>query len=43
MKFQNPSMHDSKDMVCIKKRDGRRDGHTDRQPKTIKNLQTFGA
>ena len=34
MKFQNHSMHGSKDMVCIKKRDGRTDGHMDGQPKT---------
>ena len=28
MKFQNPSMHGSEVMLCIKKRNGRTDGHT---------------
>ena len=32
MKFQNPSMHGSEVMLCIKKRNnGRTDGHTDAQ------------
>ena len=34
MKFQNSSIHGSKDMLFIKKRDERTDGRADGQPRS---------
>ena len=43
MKFQNSSIHGSKVMLCIKKRDertdGRKDRQTDEQPRSNMPLQ----
>ena len=38
MKFQNPSMYGSKDMACIKKRDGRTDNPKAICPPTLEKV-----
>ena len=43
MKIQNPSMHDSQDTACIKKRDGRMDGRTTRKQYAPSTSSKLGA
>ena len=45
MKFQNPSMHGSEVMLCIKKRNGRTDTCTHKRPRSnipLQLLQSWG-
>ena len=39
--FQNPNMHGSQDMLCIKTRDERTDGRTDERRQTNMPRQLF--